>query len=147
VHDGRVLVEMLQSAALPGSLYYPNDWLSQRSAFFDHFNVLPIEGNDFVKLAAVYKQLNAPLGRLSMASLDYATRAINADDLTYADYLATIASLTNDRDALALQIKAALDAAAFKNQRIQNQDAANLSMQAHILINRAERLVGGLHGF
>jgi hypothetical protein len=118
VHDGRVLVEKLAPHVLPRSL---------RGGFEG-------EGEGFAELARVYKQLNAPLGALGKASLTLATRAINGSDADYSTYLPWIAELTSQRDALALQIKTALDAAEFKGVRLDEQTAEQLERRARELI-------------
>jgi hypothetical protein len=96
VHDGRALVEKMQPSALP---------VGVRNNFAA-----------FVLLAATYKQLNAPVGAAAHATLNLATRAIQSNtpgDAGYAAWLDTIAKLTADRDALALEMESALDDAVF----------------------------------
>lgn len=95
VHDGRVLVEMLNSNALPGSLAWHQA--------------------QYVALATFYKQLNAPVGAVGMNSLALATQAITGNDSDYQRYLAAIGPFTTARDALASEIKTALDDAAFSS--------------------------------
>jgi hypothetical protein len=119
VHDGRVLIEHLDEQARPQALRG--------------------EGQ-FAKLAAIYKQLNAPLGSLGMNSLKYANRSIVADDATYSTYLTKIGDLTAQRDTLAGQIKILLDAAAFGENRIEGKNAERLIKQAQQLIDRAANL-------
>ena len=118
-HDGRVLVEMLENRALPPSL---------RSS----------EG--FLDLARVYKQLNAPLGSVGRNSLRYANRLILSDDTAYANYLATIGDIGGQRDALASDIKALLDAAAFSHQRIDDRQADQLVGSANKIIDKFKDL-------
>ena len=117
VHDGRVLVEKLEPTALPPGI---------RSN--------PV---GFVLLADAYKQLNAPLGTVGMNSLAAATRAIETDDATYAAFLRSIGNFTTARDALAGQIRAALDNAAFAGKPIRAVDAAVLGGRALALIGQA----------
>ena len=119
VHDGRVLIEDLDEEARPQSLR---------------------GDGQFAKLATIYKQLNAPLGSLSLNSLDFANRSIVADDATYQAYLTTIGDLTTQRDALASKIKTLLDGAAFNGDRIQGNEAEGLIKQAQQLIDRAANL-------
>ncbi|HJZ30492.1 MAG TPA: hypothetical protein VKF35_05275 [Hyphomicrobiaceae bacterium] len=121
IHDGRVLVEKLQDFALPGALR--DD-----------------EGENFVKLAQLYKELNAPLGSVGQSSLEFATRSIVADDVTYDRYLAKIDAITKRRDALADQIKSALDAAEFAHQAIDDHLAHALSERAKKLIEEVDDL-------
>ena len=94
-HDGRVLVEKLSPSALPASL--------------------AASGQQYASLAALYKQINAPLGAVGRNTLAYANNAILADDTTYGNYLTTIGTFTASRNTVASQMIAALEAAAFGN--------------------------------
>ena len=118
IHDGRVLVEKLRKQALPRSLRCHDE-----------------DGdNDFIELARVYKQLNAPLGSVGVNSLAFATQSIKGTATTYTRYLSKIADITADRDALASEIKNALAGAEFSGQPLKDH-------QADRLIRRAERLI------
>lgn len=122
--DGRVLVEVLDPAALPASLQ------AQRDAF--------------VQLATVYKQINAPVGALAVASLAVSTAAITSDsagDATYAQLENELASLTTDRDTVAGKIAAVLDGAAFGGQAIDATQAQRLVSDAKALLTRVQSLV------
>jgi len=120
LHDGRVLAEMMSERALP-------DGIS------DH-------REDFIELARVYKQLNAPLGSVGRNSLVYANRSITSDDVTYGKYLAKIADITTRRDALASQIKTALDEAAFGNKPVGEHGGDELAERARGIIDQVEDL-------
>jgi hypothetical protein len=62
------------------------------------------------ELAAVYKQINAPVGQLSLDSLRLATRAIEGtDEDAYAAADSQIAAWNARRDALAAQMIVLLD--------------------------------------
>ena len=111
IHDGRVLVEDLDEHALPKG---------QREDL-----------DDFVELARVYKQLNAPLGSVGRNSLKFANRSITSDDATYGKYLKTIGDITAARDELAAQIKAVLNGAALSGAH-----------EGGSLIERAKKLIG-----
>jgi hypothetical protein len=119
-HDGRVLVEFIEDHVLPNSL--------RRSE------------ENFVELAQVYKQLNAPLGSVGQDSLRLANRSILSDDVTYGKYLATIADITSQRDALVAEIKPVLDAAAFGNQPIDEHQEDQLVHRARAIIDRVADL-------
>jgi hypothetical protein len=70
---------------------------------------------DLNRLADVYKQINAPVGQLSLDSVRFATRATlsnSAGDQTYIDADAKIAAWTSQRNALAAQMIALLDTTA-----------------------------------
>jgi hypothetical protein len=124
VHDGRVLVENLESRALPHGVR---------------------DNEDFVELARAYKQLNAPLGSVGRHSLVFADRSITGDDATYAAYLTTIGGIITDRDALAGEIKTLLDAAAFGGPRVGEHQERDLGGKARQLIEKVERLAGERH--
>jgi arylsulfatase A-like enzyme len=122
IHDGRVLAEKIDEHALPHSL---RD-----------------RGQKFIELATLYKQLNAPLGSVGRDSLVFANRSITSDDVTYAQYLATLGAITADRDALATQIKSALNAAAFANQPVDEHQEDGLADRARRIIDQVEDLAG-----
>jgi arylsulfatase A-like enzyme len=123
-HDGRVLIEFLEDRALPRSL--------RRS-------------ESFLELAQAYKQLNAPLGSVGTNSLRYANRSILKDDAGYGRYLATIADITAQRDALATEIKSVLNAAAFDNQPINERQEDQLTRRARAIIDRVADLAHNDH--
>ena len=75
VHDGRVLAEWIDDKALPRGIRQRRE--------------------NFVELAEVYKQLNAPLGKLGRASMKYANRSVTDVDTAYARYLAKIGDITD----------------------------------------------------
>jgi hypothetical protein len=118
VSDGRVVTEVLRPSAVARSLR------THREAFED--------------LAAAYKQLNAPFGTLSLASLRTSTRALTSgtetDDSTYARLEARLAGWTARRDALASQMVALLDAAAFGGRSVDEHAVRRLIGRANALI-------------
>jgi hypothetical protein len=120
VHDGRVLAEKLFDQALPSGLRRGRE--------------------NFIELAKTYKQLNAPLGSVGRHSLVYANRSITSNDAIYAQYLTKLGTVTSDRDSLAAQIKTALDAAAFANQPLDEQQEDGLARRARKLIDQVEDL-------
>ena len=120
VHDGRVLSEWLERRALPSGI-------RQRQ-------------ENFTELAEIYKQLNAPLGELGRASLVYANRSVTDTDKVYARYLGKIGDITNERNKLVNDIKAVLDAAAFRNQPVDEDSEDDLGRRAKALIDRVKDL-------
>jgi hypothetical protein len=122
-HDGRVLVEFLEDRALPRSLRSEN----------------------FLELAQVYKQLNAPLGSVGRNSLRLANKSILSDDAAYGSFLAKIADITGQRDALAAEIKPVLDAAAFDNQPVNEHQEDHLVRRARAIIDRVSDLAHDDH--
>jgi outer membrane murein-binding lipoprotein Lpp len=121
VHDGRVLIDQLDAWAVPQTLRAHRETLR--------------------RLGEVYKQLNAPFGTFSMNMLAVSTRAIksgsSSDDGMYATLEAQIQSLTSQRDALASEIRAALDGAAFDSEALNEQRALRWIDQAQELLNAA----------
>jgi hypothetical protein len=123
-HDGRVLIDQLDAWAVPQSLIAHRETLR--------------------RLGEIYKQLNAPFGSFGANTLVASTRAVksgnSANDTTYAATENQIASLTAARDALAAQIRGALDAAAFGGDSINNQQANDWIDKAQSLIDQAAAL-------
>jgi hypothetical protein len=127
VHDGRVLIDQLDASAVSQSLRAHRETLR--------------------RLGDVYKQLNAPFGSFSMSLLAASTKAIKSgsttDDGTYMTVEGRMSDLTAQRDALASQIKAALDGAAFKNQAVNEQQAKGWIDRAQSLIGQASAVAAG----
>jgi hypothetical protein len=120
-HDGHVLIGTLDKSVLPNTL-------------FQHQKTT-------LQLEAVYEQLNASFGQFAMDTLTASTKGISSSDETvYNSYENSITSLTAQRDALASQIKAALDAAAFDGQQIKEKQAKDWIDQAKSLIDQAHTL-------
>jgi hypothetical protein len=124
-HDGRLIRENLDGWAVPSAVQ---------------------QSGRFVQLSESYKQLNAPFGSFAMDLLTASTRALAsgspADDSTYTSIEGQIRDLTSQRDALAAQIKSALDAATFGGQALSNGDAGTLVSQAQNLLDQAAALAG-----
>jgi hypothetical protein len=124
-HDGRVLVEAMQPAAIPRSM---------RS---------PLVGS----LATVYEQLNAPFGQFGQDTLTASTRGLAsgsaADDTQYTRTEARLQALIASRDRLARQIAGQLDAAAFAQRPVPPLQALVEDAQAHLLIAAAHALARG----
>ena len=114
-HDGRVIFEMIQDNALP----------------------VPLRGHTktLTQLAEAYKQLNAPTGKLGIATLTgMSTEALLGDDTTYAQLQAQIVDLTNRRNEIAGKMIAILENAAFNGQKIDEVEAKGLIDQAQALL-------------
>ena len=120
IHDGRVLSEWMARTALPSGIRQGRE--------------------DFVELAEVYKQLNAPLGELGRASMVYANRSITEVDTAYARYLSKISDITNQRNSLANDIKTVLDVAAFGNRPVDERAEDGLGHRARALIDQVKDL-------
>jgi hypothetical protein len=125
--DGRVLIEGLTGQAIPPALAANRDKI--------------------LRLGADYEQLNASFGQFAMDILRASTRALKSgsaeDDSLYASIESSIEALTARRDALAGQIKAGLNAAAFTGQPISEDQAGRWIDQAESLLNQARDLAGG----
>jgi len=107
----------------------------------------------FQLIAAAYKQIDAPVGALGLATLAASTKALAGDDATYARIEAALGKLTTLRDTVAGQIIAELEAAEFGGQALQTATASLLAAQAaHAMASgqslarwrdRAPRAAGG----
>lgn len=120
-HAGRVIVEALQDAALPASVSGAN-----RAAY--------------AELARAYKRIDAPVGDLALATLSASTVAIKSNepnDAAYAACEAKINQWVQSRDALALQMNAMLQNAAFGGQPVDPTLSAPLVASADALIAAA----------
>jgi hypothetical protein len=121
--DGRAVVQPLYDWAVPQSLIAHRETL--------------------LRLGDVYKQLNAAFGVFAMDTLTASTKALASNDASDATYTAIegqIQNLTTQRDALAGQIKGALNAAAFDGNALNEQQAKQLIDQAQGLIDQAHTL-------
>jgi hypothetical protein len=124
VSDGRVLIEAIETNALPQSL------IAHRATL--------------LRLGDAYEQVNAAFGQFGMDLLTASTRALNkTDESQYESIETSIGDLTTQRDNLAAQIKAALNAAAFGNQPINEQQAKDWIAQAKSLLDQANALAAG----
>ena len=120
VVDGRVLIEFLEPHVAP-----------------------LLNSHNFVALAQVYKQINAPVGPLGLASLKYANASITAKDTTsYPNYLTTIAGITATRNNLAAQMITLLNDAAFAKKPINGAQAHSLISEGNQLLTQVQTLAG-----
>jgi hypothetical protein len=95
------------------------------------------------RLGDAYEQINASFGQFAHDTLTASTKAIesnSAGDATYSQIESLIAQLTAQRNALAGQIKAALNAAAFDGQALNEQQAKSWIDQAQSLLAQASAL-------
>jgi hypothetical protein len=97
-----------------------------------------------LRLAAIYKQVNAAFSEFAMDALAASTSAPTSGsaggDAVYLAIEHAIVALTNERDALASQIKALLNAAAFNGQAINEQQTKQLIAQGKSLFQPACQL-------
>ncbi|MDE1769218.1 MAG: hypothetical protein KGI28_01515 [Thaumarchaeota archaeon] len=118
-HDGRALVEDIKTDALPHSIKDHND--------------------SFEDLATVYKQINAPVGKLGLCTLQVSTQALNSTtsgDANYNNLENKLVSITNNRDTLKGQIINVLDGAEFGGQTINPHQVDALTDKAHGLLDK-----------
>lgn len=126
VNDGRVMIEALTDRAAAQSLRAHRETL--------------------LRLGAIYEQVNASFGQFGLNLLTASTRALKSSsegDATYASIESAIENLTTQRDALAFQIKTALNAAAFDGEALNEQNAKQWIEQAQSLLDQASDLAGG----
>ena len=119
-HDGRAILEMIDPSILPGSIHAHSETM--------------------LRLGQLYKQINAPFGSLAQSTLTVSTFAIlsNSDgDAVYNTLEGKIAAWTNQRDAIASQIKPMLEGAEFSGLSINEQQAKQLISDGQSLLDRA----------
>jgi hypothetical protein len=131
-HDGRVLLDVLDR------------------------NAVKVRGNreGLLELGHVYKQLDATVGAFGMSAVKAATVAIDsgsaADDGRYQAFENRLTALTNDRDALALEISRLLESATFgaDEDALDNKEnrddgkITELIRRAQAILDRASNLSG-----
>jgi hypothetical protein len=120
VHEGRVVAEWMHDHALPQGIRDGRE--------------------NFTELAEVYKQLNAPVGKLGRASLVWSNRSVTGTDKTYARYLKRISEITEERNELASQIKTVLNNAEFQGQPVGEGNEDGLGHRAKALIDEVTDL-------
>jgi hypothetical protein len=119
-HDGRVLIEAVDNGVTP---------------------MLIAQRPTVRRLVDIYEQVNASFGQFGMDLLTASTMALKStDDAVYDSIEDSIGSLTDQRDVLASKIKNALDAAAFENTALNEQDARAWIAQAQSLLDQAHAL-------
>jgi hypothetical protein len=118
VHDGSVLISAIEPGALPSE--------------FDRAT--------YAALARTTKTLNDPFGQLGRNSLAFASQAIKGGDAGYERYLEAVGTITARRDALAREMNAQLDGAAFAHRPIDPAYANALTGRAMALVNQMEDL-------
>jgi hypothetical protein len=122
--DGRVITQFLKNKALPQGTKKEVGALTQ--------------------LGIVYKEINAPFGPLSYDVLSASTRALasgtTTEDSTYNAISDRITSLTNDRNALAAQMRGALTNAAFGGAVPSTSQIEALAFQGNTLLMQANQL-------
>lgn len=114
-HDGRALIEDLRESALPAAV--------RRSL-------------GFTLLAAEYKQITAPVGKLGLASLAVSNTALTGDDPTYNTLENRLININNQRDVLAAKMIQQLEDAEFNTKPVNLVSALQLAFQAEQLLHQ-----------
>ncbi len=120
-HDGRTIVELLNPNILPQSLHAHSDTL--------------------LELGQIYKEINAPFGKLAESTLAVSTYAItstSSGDAVYNNLENQISQWTLERDGLATQIKAMLEGAEFNGTPIDERVATKIILEGYALLGQAK---------
>jgi hypothetical protein len=121
-HDGRALFEVFNAAAVPQTVR------AHRATL--------------LRLAQVYKAINAPVGSFGLATLKLSTQALASgsasDDSTYTAIEQRLSDLTTQRNTLAGQMIATLEAATFTGQPLNETQAKALIDQGHALLDKVD---------
>ena len=122
-HDGRALTEDLSGFARPPAT---------------------MKSGGYIKVAQMYKQIEATVGDFGLTTLSASTRGIesgtSADDSGYSNMESQLSSLTAERDALAAQMISALEGAEFNGAPISEAQAQALVAQGQALLDAAHAL-------
>jgi hypothetical protein len=121
--DGRAVTQIANENALPVSLRVHHPSLE--------------------RLGDTYKQLMASFGSFSMDTLLASTRALasnSAGDQTYASIESQIASLTNQRNALAASIRTGINQAQFDGVKLSENQIKDWTRAANALLAQAHAL-------
>ena len=121
--DGRAVTQIADENALPVSLRVHHPSLE--------------------KLSGTYKQLMASFGSFAMDTLVASSRALASNspgDQTYTDTENAIASLTNQRDALASQIRAGINSAECDGVKLSENQIKDWTRAADDLLAQAHCL-------
>jgi hypothetical protein len=106
------------------------------------------KSTNFVALAQAFKQINAPVGRLGLASLHASTVAMESGDInndgTYTSIETQLDSYRVQRDALEAQILSVLEGAQYSGTPIPDATANDLIQQAQSLLSSVETYAGSL---
>jgi hypothetical protein len=92
---------------------------------------------DYVALAQVFSQLQSPVGELGLLSLQIATQGISGNDSAHAATDASLGSIQQQRDRLALEMLHILDGAAFSGDAVAHVRVARLEAVGERLIDCA----------
>jgi hypothetical protein len=115
-HEGVALVPYLQNSAIPQSLRG--------------------NGNTYLALTQVYKEINAPVGPLGLKALTISTAALSTTNpTTYSNLENELSAILTARNHLASQMIPLLEGAEFSGQHINPKQADSLVDQANALLS------------
>jgi hypothetical protein len=112
----------------------------RRKACDNSVSSLHAHSDTLLNLGQAYKQINAPFGALAQSTLavsNYALQSTSEGDAVYTSLESKIASWTNQRDALAAQMKSLLEGAQFSGLAINEQQANQLIDSSQTLLGQA----------
>ena len=121
ISEGRALFEVTETWAQPQTLRAHRETLT--------------------RLAQTYKQINAPVGTLSLATLKLSTMGLasaSANDATYTQTESQISTATTQRDAIASTMATLLDSATFDGAQMDEQQLKGLIDQGNALIDQMQ---------
>ncbi|MCA1647722.1 MAG: hypothetical protein LC797_20430 [Chloroflexi bacterium] len=122
--DGRVLVEDVEDAVLPGGV------ADQRALL--------------IALGRDYKRINAPVGDLGLSTLSASTAALaGSSDMQVARLNSALDELAARRADLAGRMRTRLEGAAFAGSRLDPTEVAGLQREAEALLQSAQALLSG----
>jgi hypothetical protein len=103
-----------------------------------------MKSGGYIKVAQMYKQIEASVGDFGLTTLSASTRGIEsgttADDSGYSSMEGQLSSLISQRDALAGHMIGALEGAEFGGTPITQQQAQALVAQGQALLDAAHSL-------
>ncbi len=146
MHDGRVILELLDRDCLPHNLSDGDDHKDKDNKGKDKDKDKDAL-SDLLELGQVYKQINAPFGSLAESTLKISTYALQSDtkgDKTYTELEDKIMGWTAERDALVTKIKPMLEGAEFNGISIDDNDADKLISQSKELLDDASDCASNL---
>jgi hypothetical protein len=120
-----------------------DDYVSDGRALVEFVQTELVKNRDrFTDLAKIYKEINAPVGKLGLAALTYANRSIAGSDDDYNKYLTTISDITSERNSLTSQMISLLSDAVFLQKPIGDQQEDALEREGKALVEKVQKLAG-----
>jgi len=117
-HEGRVITQVLDPSVIPS----------------------PLRTREALKMARVFKQLEAPVGAFGLDTLSASTGALAAGDpgdAIYNQCNAQLVALGKERDATTLVMSRLFEGAEFNHQGIDRFQARSLALKGEQILNQA----------